>query len=58
MKVMINDGLSFYQGRVADVKETREICGMKVYWVSLPSGTATVEFAIRESNVIEVPEIV
>lgn len=59
MKVMINDPVSFYRGRVADVLETREVVGVKVFWVALPSGAGgTIEFAIRESYTIAVPEIV
>ncbi len=58
MKVMVNESANFYNGRVGDVLDTREVVGIKVFWVAIPSGAGgTIEFAIRESNVIVIPEI-
>jgi hypothetical protein len=54
MQVMINDEFSWYRGKVAEVLDTREVVGVKVFWVRV----GVSEFAIRESNTIAIPEIV
>jgi hypothetical protein len=58
MRIMVNDEFNWKRGEIATVLDTREICGVTVYWVAVPSGpTATVEFAIRADKTLPVLEI-
>ena len=56
MKIRINHPDNFYNGKEGEILDSREMAGVTVHWVKIKSGTASIEFALRDEFVEKLSE--